>query len=99
MRPPAHVFVLIVVCSQENILVRGDVACVGDVQVATIITDPALTTQHSTTTCRGGVVRYIAPEQANPNARGRGITKKTDVYSFAITAYRVCSFTPKTVMA
>ena len=46
-------------------------------------------------TCRKGVARYMAPEQVKPKSLGMSsgeAVKESDVYSFAMTAYKVCLF-------
>jgi len=76
-----------------NILINGQgIACIGDFEIAGIITNPTVTAQCSATTCRPGIVRYMAPEQVNPgrfNLTRSNATKETDVHSFAMTSYEV----------
>lgn len=76
-----------------NILVDGGGnACLGDVGITGIITDPAVVEPGSTTTSKPGVVRYMSPELLNPtqfNLQNSNPTKESDVYSLAMTAYEV----------
>ena len=81
--------------TQGNILIDGEgVARIGDFGIAGVITDPHVTGLCGTTDCRQGVVRYMAPEQVNPQMFGlknSDAIKATDVHSFAMTIYEVCS--------
>ena len=82
--------------AQGNVLITDNGrACIGDFQIAAIITDPEVKAQCQTTMCRRGIVRYMAPEQVDPRRVGQpnsNPTKATDVHSLAMTAYEVCSF-------
>lgn len=76
-----------------NILITAKgTACIGDFEIAKIVTDPLVTAQCGATTCRRGIIRYMAPEQINPRRVGMtssAAVKESDVYSFAMTAYEV----------
>ncbi|KAF9644351.1 kinase-like protein [Thelephora ganbajun] len=76
-----------------NILVTEEgVACLADFGISGIVTDPSVVAPGSTTTSKGGLVRYMAPEQMNPSRFGRANSnpsKESDVHSLAMTAYEV----------
>ena len=75
--------------AQGNILItRKGTACIGDFGIAQIINDPLVAVQSGTATRQHGGIRYMAPERLEKSITG----KKSDVHSFAITAYEVCSF-------
>ena len=76
-------------------------ACIGDFGIADIISDPRVTGQHGTTARKQGTIRYMAPEQVHPkkfNMENSDAVKESDVYSFIMTAYRVCPSTSGIMM-
>ena len=85
-----------VFCAQGNILVPEEgTARICDFEIARIAANPAVTGQCTVATCRKGVTRYMAPEQVKPKSLGMSsgeAVKESDVYSFAMTTYKVCPF-------
>ena len=80
---------------QENILIteEGD-ARIGDFGITAIISDPDVVERTNLATSSPGVIRYMAPELLNPKQFGlkrSNPSKETDVYSFAMTSYKVFS--------
>lgn len=60
-----------------------------------MITDPTVVEPGSMATYKPGVLRYMAPELFNPSlfdVLNSDPTKKSDIYSFAMTTYEVCPF-------
>ena len=86
---------------QGNILIDEDgVARLGDFGIAAVISDPTIVEQSGTTTSASGVVRYKAPELLYPlqfNLKNSNPTKESDIYSFAMVSYEVCSLCTRPV--
>ncbi|KAF9789441.1 kinase-like domain-containing protein [Thelephora terrestris] len=80
-----------------SILITGkNTACIGGFEIAGIITNPFITGQGGATTCRRGIVRYMAPEQVYPEKFGMqnsDAVEASDVYSFAMTVYEALTGT------
>ena len=79
---------------QGNILItEGGIACLGDLGITGIITDPTVA-EPGSMTFKPGLVRYIAPELLNPlkfNLANSNPSQESDVYSLAMTAFEVRS--------
>jgi len=77
----------------RNILITDKrTACIGDFEITGIVANPDFADIYATSTFQKGVSPYTAPEQVD-SAKFKRVTssptKKTDIYSFAMTAYEV----------
>ena len=74
-------------------MISGDgVACLADFAFTGIITNPTVEAPGSMADAGRDLVRFMAPEQIEPSLFNRtngDASKKTDVHSFAMTAYEV----------